>query len=86
MKLLYCKECHDVFNLNGNLKTCTCSKSGGKYLDNLYAEYYGPCIPLGFANMSFVRALSNQPSEGQGEVFTAFVIPYQCETMRRTDG
>lgn len=62
-------------------KQCTCGKTKGKYLDNLYAEYTGPCVPLGFNNYSFHAAISNQPSSGLGSRFDAFVIPVICPTM-----
>ena len=83
MKLLYCEKCHDVFNLTGRVKACFCGETGGRYLDNLNAEYWGPCKPLGFANKSFVEALLNQPLFDEGKRFTAFVIPHQCPTMEK---
>lgn len=65
-------------------KTCSCTKSWGKYLaDKLHAEYGGPCLPLGFANGSFVTALRNQPEKDWGKEFTAFVIQKECPTMKR---
>lgn len=81
MKLLFCYECHDVFNLAATVKTCSCGKTRGQYTDNINAVYSGG-TPLGFANSSFVRALMHQPDEGQGEVFAAFVIPENCPTFK----
>jgi hypothetical protein len=81
MKLLYCKECHDIFSLSLELKSCTCGKSKGKYTDNFNARYSGPCIPLGIDNNSFRLALNNQPNSGQGFDFEAFVIPKVCNTF-----
>jgi len=85
MKLIYCNECHDVISLRFEDRTCDCGKSGGKYLDRLNAEIYGPCIPLGFAGKSFRDARENQPetNENGGALFTAFVIEKQCPTIQR---
>lgn len=85
MKLLVCLECHDVFNLREDrTKACSCGKSSGKYRqDGLHADYQGPCLPLGFANGSFVHALQNQPESGWGKEFTAFVIQKKCDTFLR---
>lgn len=64
-------------------RSCFCGKSKGKYLDNLYAEYSGPAIPIGFANFSFVQALRNQPDKAPGKTFEAFVIEKNCPTFKK---
>lgn len=82
MKMIYCQECHDIVNLARDCpRQCLCRKSGGKYTDNLNAEYYGPAIPLGINNSSFMRAVAQQPKRGDGKDFIAFVIPEECPTM-----
>jgi hypothetical protein len=83
MKLLYCKNCKDVFNLSKRLKECSCKKTYGWYLENgLDAVYYGDdAVPLGFDNDSFINARMSQNDIGNGVVFTAFVIPKKCETF-----
>lgn len=82
MKLLMCLHCHDIFNLNLDEKTCRCGKTKGKYIDELHAEYSGEhAIPLGFTNTSLIKAIQNQPEDGLGETFTAFVIPKKCATF-----
>ena len=84
MKLIYCKICQDVYKLSDHeTRHCKCRATWGKYLSDKYtAEYYGEyAIPLGFANSSLREALANQPLEGDGKVFTAFVIPQNCPTM-----
>jgi hypothetical protein len=85
MKLLLCEECNDVIKLDYKVRYCKCRKTGGRYLqDGLKAEYWGEhAIPLGFANSSLVEAVNDQPENGQGRIFTAFVIPKQCPTMRK---
>lgn len=83
MKLIWCRECRRVLSLHHEVETCKCGQSGGRYLeDGLHAEIWGPCLPLGFANPSFVAALQNQPTvPGRGELFTAFVIEQNCPTV-----
>lgn len=83
MKLLRCTECLDVFNLTMQEKACSCGKTKGKYIDNLYAQYSGPCAPIGFDNNTFYNAIRNQSQEGSGVEFLAFIIPKECPTMER---
>ena len=87
MKLLFCKDCADIFRLYvDHPKTCHCGKTTGQYEeDGLHAWYSGPAIPLGFANSSFVHAIHNQPDSDWGREFTAFVIQKDCDTFRKQD-
>ncbi|KGR83649.1 hypothetical protein [Lysinibacillus boronitolerans] len=84
MKLLMCLECNDIFNLDLSEKICSCGRSKGKYINQQLAEYTGKsAVPLGFSNPSFIQAIKDQPNEGMGKEFTAFVIPKNCETFFR---
>lgn len=84
MKLLYCTKCSDIFRLWTDVeRACKCRESKGKYTNELDAYYSGPCVPLGFTNGSFVRALQAQPESGMGRDFTAFVIPKVCPTFTK---
>ena len=86
MKLLYCNTCRDIVKLSRTTRTCQCGATGGHYKqDGLNAIYYGPAIPLGFANSSFRDARDNQPEFGMGTVYNAFVIPKVCPTMEHVD-
>ena len=86
MKLLYCNTCRDIVKLSRTTRTCQCGATGGHYReDGLNAIYYGPAIPLGFANGSFHEALDSQPEFGMGTVYNAFVIPKVCPTMEHVD-
>jgi len=82
MKLLLCKECQDIVRLiQEEKRVCKCGKVGGKYTDDLNAVYFGEmAIPIGFANSTLFKAVHNQPKDGMGENFTAFVIPKTCST------
>lgn len=83
MKLLLCKECQDIIRLVDVKRTCKCGKVGGRYIDDLNAVYFGDmAVPIGFANSSLVSAVRNQPKNGMGENFTAFVIPKVCSTYK----
>ena len=83
MKLIFCEECHDVVSIfQGEERKCLCGKSSGIYLDPVNATYSGSAIPMGFANKSLMAALLNQPQNGLGHTFTAFVIPKDCPTFK----
>ena len=84
MKLIYCKWCGDLVKLNLEIRYCRCKKSSGKYTNDLDAIYAGKyVVPLGINNFSFKDALNNQPKEGLGEEFQAFVIPSKCPTFKK---
>lgn len=86
MKLLLCKSCQDVIKLTYTSRTCECGKAGGRYLNDLDAEYFGSsAVPIGFANGSLVDAVFKQPEKGMGQTFTAFVIPKECPTFVKLD-
>lgn len=92
MKLMYCLECHDVRKLDYPEVTCKCGASkGSNRIGGLHAVIQGKAIPLGFDNYSFRRALEGQTenrwgTDGQGEVFEAFVIPKDCPTVTKLEG
>lgn len=81
MKLLFCLICRDIFNLSSEHKTCKCGRAEGIYINDIDAVHNGG-IPLGIANTSFIDAIINQPENGQGKEFTAFVIPKDCPTFK----
>ena len=85
MKLLFCKGCGDTFSICvEEERSCKCGNTKGEYVNRLDAIYSGDdAVPLGFANGSFVNALRNQPEEGLGDDFTAFVISKDCLTFRK---
>ena len=100
MKLILCEKCCDVVSLRlGVDRSCECGESGGRYVDNLNAEVWGPCFKLGFANSTLVSALRLQKHSGdsaekmryasgvvtKGRDFQAFVIPESASTMKRVD-
>lgn len=85
MKLLFCPKCEDVVRLHRKPRSCMCKKCGGYYQkDGLNAIIWGKPIPLGFENGSFIAALNNQPEEGLGARFDAFVIPKVCPTIAKS--
>lgn len=81
MKLVFCTKCEDVVRLMDDYRLCKCGQSGGRYIDDVVAVYFGKhAMPLGFDNPSLCRALKNQPPQNapSGEYFEAFVIPKEC--------
>jgi hypothetical protein len=100
MKLIFCEKCHDLVTLRKNVdRTCECGESGGKSVDDLNAEIWGPCYKIGFANHSFTAAIIAQRLSGdsiekmqygiasvtKGRDFEAFIIPESAKTMKRVD-
>jgi hypothetical protein len=85
MKLVLCKKCQDVVRLTSEMRQCKCKLSGGCYLDDIQAVYWGnDAAPLGFDNLTLVDALKRQPEgPGVGATFVAFVIPRTCDTFKR---
>ena len=58
MKVLYCKECKDLFNLSRKVKKCKCGKTRGKYINWHSAVYAGKnAVPIGIENPSFKKAI-----------------------------
>lgn len=58
-----------------------CHMSSGRYLEDEHnAQIVGPCVPLGFSNKSFFRALDKQPRHGS-VFFDAFVIGKEVKTI-----
>ncbi len=82
MKLLLCKTCQDVLKLDPDGRYCACGQAWGRYLeDGLHAQISGTAVPLGFVNSQLLHALRHRPDDGNGSLFTAFVIPHACDTV-----
>lgn len=80
MKLICCTECASIISLGREPKSCPCGRSQATYLDDRNAIYSGPCVPLGFGNGDFTKAVA----KGHG-IFDAFVIPATSRWFRRVD-
>lgn len=81
VKLLLCKSCTDIFRLRYKVvKTCSCGKSKGMYTSWVDAIYSGDCVPIGFRNESFVKAVRLS-----GAGFTAFVASKDAESFVRVE-
>ena len=62
MKLLFCKKCRSIFNINLKEKTCECGLTKGMYTDNLNAIYTGRnARPMGIDNYSFAYREARKP-------------------------
>jgi hypothetical protein len=56
MKLLFCPNCWDIFKLDRKLRSCSCGKCKGKYLeDDHHAVVNGEGYSLAMDNNSFVK-------------------------------
>ena len=85
MKLLFCKNCADIFSISTQkVKTCSCGQTKGKYLDQLNAVYTGRfAIPMGISNPSFIKAIKRFNHDGGGDNFTAFLISDAAPSFRK---
>ena len=82
MKLIYCPECATLINIDRNKTYCRCQASWGMYdPDGYQAMYGGKAIPVGVLSKSFINAVKEQPENGSGVLFTAFVIPKICNSF-----
>ena len=88
MKLLFCPECQDIFNLKVDVETkCDCGKAAGIYRDELNIEYTGEkTVLLGFDNWSFIEALTKgKPTPKKGARFEAFIISPKASSVKKVD-
>ena len=86
MKIIFCPNCTDFYNLRHETKSCSCGATSGKYTDDLNADVFGEnAIVLGIDNTSFVKAakdfIQNKPNRGKN--FDAFVIGLSAGTVKR---
>lgn len=82
MKLLLCMECNDLVYLDMKReRSCECGQTSGMYTDQKKVVIRGPCVPIGFNTDQFVEAVQNQPDEGIGLRFEAFVIPKTVDNI-----
>ena len=87
MKLLLCKSCQDIVRpLIGKERSCECGACTiiGES-DGITVTYSGKekAVIFGFNNSSLVQAVRNQPNEGMGKDFIAFVIPKNCSSVKK---
>lgn len=78
MKLIFCKNCHDVVKLGswGGPRFCQCGKSWGQYEpDGLQGVIGGEAIALGLDNFTLAEAIRNRPEDGMGPGINAWVFP-----------
>jgi len=88
MKLLYCIKCSDLFKLvRAEMRSCTCGKTRGRYLNKSDAEISGDAVSIAIGNGSLRDAIGRmrwweahrpESSRGDYKVFssvTAWVRP-----------
>ena len=86
MKLLLCKGCQDIVRpLIGKERSCECGACTivGHH-DNVTVVYSGEkAVLIGFKNSSLIHAVANQPQNGMGKDFVAFVLPKNCASVKK---
>lgn len=84
MKLIYCKQCDDVFKLDLIEKQCKCKESSGRRTRDEKFLYYGPyAVPISINDSSLKHACNNRPLFGFGNKFESFVIPINSSLIRK---
>lgn len=85
MKLILCKHCQDIVRpYPKQVRTCHCGDVKVECLNELDIIVTATeewAVPIGFNNRSFVTAVYQQPEQGMGKDFTAFVIPKKCSSI-----
>lgn len=76
-----CSNCKDIFNLKFDEKRCSCGKIQGGIFGKDRGSVFGSCYYTRNCKFNTNKAVNNQPLEGQGDSFTAFVIPKKCDTF-----
>jgi len=76
MKLLFCCNCHDMFKLSYEMRTCGCGKSKGKYKeDGRCAMIYGHwAVPVGIDNHIFLPIAQGRMDGRDGGIFRAWIF------------
>lgn len=72
MKLLFCKKCKDAFNLQEQIKRCSCGAIEGRYTDSENAEYSGDAISFAVDNNSFRARASESPDSLANQIYDSW--------------
>lgn len=83
MKLILCTKCQDVVRLFDEERQCKCGAISGKYVGDS-AVYKGDrAVPLIFDNNTLVRAIADQPENGEGHPFGAKVVAQHDKDFKK---
>jgi len=87
MKLIHCKKCGSIYNLTHELKSCSCGKTAGLYIDDEDVVYGGSSATcLGIDNSAFGIAISNQNLDGFGIRFDSYICALYCGSTIKIKG
>ena len=85
MKLLFCRECEDIFKLRvDEPKACACGQSVGSYnADGINAWVEGPCEVICLSNTTLAIALAGGiPEKGYGPGILAWFAGRDSDTIK----
>lgn len=89
MKLLFCRECNDLFNLQSQPKYCSCKRVGGCYVNGREAIFVerkeNDAVLLGIHNDEFGVAVTHAltPRITMGTLFKSWIINRPCATFKK---
>lgn len=78
MKLIFCVACQDIVSLRlEEMRSCSCGRVYGRYVDKIKAEVSTTAISLGIDNNSLIQALKQTQLHGSavGYPLEAFMRP-----------
>lgn len=73
VKLLFCPDCHDVFRLFEESRSCRCGKISGRYLDDVNAEVSPGAVSLAIGTGSLQVALAKRWAMGDNKLRHEYV-------------
>ena len=81
MKLLYCKECGDIYNVDRTIKNCSCGKTKALYVNDENIIYGGDsAVCIGIDNNTFDIAKYRQALDDSAPRFDAYICALLCES------
>lgn len=84
MDLLLCKNCFDVVQLTGTIKSCHCGAIWGFYKDEFFKEVSSNALILNLSDKRLIEAISRfDGSREEGLIFR--ILPDTWETVTRNE-
>jgi len=81
MKLIYCKNCGDIYNADKTIKTCSCKKTKALYINDENIIYGGNnAVCIGIDNNTFEIAKYRRALDDYAPRFDAYMCALLCES------
>ena len=80
MKLLFCPDCWDMFKLEKEMRSCTCGKCKGRYIDDMNVEIENG-IPFGLDNSWLYHVTKFNDVTWEGKIWR--IDEERCDSVKR---